>query len=156
MRRLRIAVGILAVMGCYTLQPVAGQPLPLGVVVSLGLNDAGRAGMGAQMGPEIAEIEGRLTEKDSDAYVLAVAQVRLLRGGTQVWAGERVRVKTEFVTGVSTKRFSRAKTAIVSAAAISVVVLSIKQGIFGNVAGEEKKTPPDTSLSSRYPRFIKR
>lgn len=156
MRRLVVAFGVLSAMGCYSLQPVAGQPLPLGTVVALGLNDAGRAAMGGQMGPEIAEIEGRLTETSSAEYVLAVAQIRLLRGGTQVWAGERVRIKTEYVTGVSTRTFSRSKTAIVSVAAIGVVVLAIKQGVFGNVAGEEKKNPSDTALTTRYPRYFKR
>ncbi len=156
MRRFVVAAGLLAVMGCYSLQPITGQPLPLGMVVSLGLNDAGRAAMGGQMGPEIAEIEGRLVQKDSSAYVLAVAQIRLLRGGTQVWAGERVTVKTAFVTGVSKREFSRSKTAIVTAAAIGVVAIGIQQGILGKVEGAESKTPPDTSLSIRFRRFVKR
>ena len=156
MRRLVGVLGMMSAMGCYTLAPVAGQPLPNGTVIALGLNDAGRLAVGEQMGSEIAEIEGRLIQKDAIAYVLSVQQVRTLRGATQVWAGERVSVNNAYVTGVSTRAFSRTKTAIVSAAAIGVIALSIKAGLFGNVAGEENRPPPDTSITTKYPRFVKR
>ena len=73
-------------MGCFTLKPVTGQPLPLGTVVSLSINDAGRAVLSGTMGPEISDIEGRLVQKDSAEYVLAVSLVKLMRGGEQVWS----------------------------------------------------------------------
>ena len=154
MRRSIIAVApVLIAMGCYSLQPVVGQTLPLGANVSLAVNDAGRVALGGQMGPEISEVEGRLLQKDSVEYVLAVSQVHLMRGGEQIWSGERIRVKAEYVTGVTEKRFSQGKTVAISAAAIGIVVIAIKQGILGNVAGEEGKTPPDTGKTIRYPRF---
>jgi len=140
-------------MGCYTLQPVAGQPLPLGSQVSLAINDAGRAALGGSMGPEISDIQGRLLQKDSAEYVLAVSQISLLRGGEQVWAGERVRVQTSFVSTVSERRFSRGRTAILSAAALGVVAGIFSQGILGNLSGSEGKTPPDSGASNRIPRF---
>ena len=140
-------------MGCYTLQPVAGQPLPLGSQVSLAINDAGRAALGGSMGPEISDIQGRLLQKDSAEYVLAVSQISLLRGGEQVWAGERVRVQTSFVSTVSERRFSRGRTAILSAAALGVVAGIFSQGILGNLSGSEGKPPSDSGASNRIPRF---
>lgn len=156
-RRLVVAAAlVVSVTGCFTLQPVAGQPLPLGTTVSLGINDAGRAALGGAMGPEISEIEGRLIQKDSAEYVLAVALIKLLRGGEQVWSGERIHVKTAYVNGVSEKRFSRGRTAIVATAAAGVLALLISQGVLGNLAGDDGKLPPDTGVSIKYPRFIKR
>lgn len=155
-RRLTVAVALLVSMGCYRLQPVAGQPLPLGSVVSLGITDAGRTILGGQMGPEVLAIEGRLVQKDSAEYVVAVAQVRLLRGGIQVWSGEHVRVKSEFVSVVSEEQFSGRRTALVGVAAVGVVAFLISQGILGSLIGDEGKTPPDTLISQKYPRFIKR
>lgn len=141
-------------MGCYVMQPVAGQPLPLGSNVSVAINDAGRAALGGTIGPEIDAIEGRLIQKDSAEYVLSVTLVRLLRGGEQVWSGERIRVKSEFVTAVAEKRFSTGRTALVSAAAVGVVVALFSQAIIGAVQGEEgHKTPPDSGVSIKYPRF---
>ena len=155
-RRLLVAVApLLAAMGCFSLQPVAGQPLPLGSTVSMSINDAGRASLGGQMGPEISDIEGRLLQHDSAEYVLSVSQVSLIRGGTQTWAGERIRIKSDFVTGIAEKKFSRGRSVALGVAAIGLVAIGIKQGILGNIAGEEGKTPPDTGRTIRYPRFIR-
>ena len=76
-----------------------------------------------------------------------------MRGGEQVWAGERVSVKREYVASVSERKFSRGRTAIVSAAALGVVGIVFSQGILGQLAGEEGKTPPDSGISNRIPRF---
>ena len=156
MQRLVVVAAVLIATGCYALQPVVGQPLPLGTVVSLNINDAGRSVLGGTMGPEISDIQGRLIQKDSAEWVLAVAQVSLLRGGEQVWSGERIRIKTEFVNSVSERRFSRSRTAIVSSAVVGVVALLVSQGIIGSLAGDEGKLPSDTGVSVKYPRFIKR
>ena len=140
-------------MGCYTVRPITGQSLALGTTLSLNINDAGRATLGGQMGPAINEIEGRLLEKDSAAYVLAVTQVRLFNGGEQVWSGERVRIRTEFVNTVSERKFSRGKTALISAAAVGLVAIVLSKGLIGSLAGDDGKLPPDTGVAIRYPRF---
>lgn len=147
---------VLVSAGCYTLEPVGNQPLPLGSQVSLSINDAGRAALGGQMGPEISDIQGRLLQRDSAEYVLAVAQVSLLRGGEQVWAGERIRVKTGYVNTISERRFSRSRTVAVSAVTLGVVVAIFSQGILGNVAGDDNHPRTDSANSNRIPRFIKR
>jgi len=140
-------------MGCYTVQPIAGQNTALGSTLSININDAGRASLGGQMGPAINEIEGRLLDKDSAGYVLAVSQVRLFGGGEQVWSGERVRIKTEFVNTVSEKKFSKSKTALISAAAVSVVAIVLSKGLIGSLSGDDGKLPPDTGIAVKYPRF---
>ncbi len=148
-----VATAALASVGCYTLQPIAGQPLPLGTQVSLAINDNGRAALGGQMGPEISDIQGRLLQKDSAEYVLSVTQISLLRGGEQVWAGERVRVRSEYVSTVSERRFSRGRTALVSGAVLGVVAVVFTQGIIGSLQGDEGKAPKDSANSNRIPRF---
>jgi hypothetical protein len=155
-RQVVVAATMLVSMGCYTLEPVGGQALPLGTQVSLAINDAGRAALSGQMGPEISDIQGRLLQKDSAEYVLAVTQISLLRGGEQVWAGERIRVKTSYVNTISERRFSRSRTAVVSAVALGVVAAVFSQGILGNLQGDEGKPKVDTANANRIPRLIKR
>lgn len=132
-------------MGCYKLEPVTGNPLPVGMQLSLAINDAGRAALGGSMGPEIAQIEGRLVQKDSAEYQVAVSMVHLLRGGNQTWSGERIRVKTEHVTAVHERKLSRSRTAILSTAVVGAVLLVARQSLLG--AGREGDTtvPPDSS-----------
>ena len=58
--------------GCYTLQPARGATPVVGEKVAFDVNDAGRVALGGSLGPEIAQIEGRVVGHDSGEYVLAV------------------------------------------------------------------------------------
>jgi hypothetical protein len=95
-----------ALLGCYTLKPIGGvEPKP-GARLAFEVNDAGRAALGGTMGPEIAQVEGLLLEKDNEGYLLAVSNVRLLRGGEQVWSGEKVRLNNQYLGTAYGRRFS--------------------------------------------------
>ena len=152
-RRIVVAVTLLVSTGCYTMQPVTEQPFPLGITVELVINDAGRAALRSMMGPEVAKVQGRLVQKDSTGYTVAVTQLGLLRDGTQVWSGERVSIKSEYVNSVAERRFSRGRTAVVTAAVLGVVAIVFTQSIKGSLFGDDGKVPSDTAVAVRYPRF---
>ena len=152
-RRIVVAVTLLVSTGCYTMQPVTEQPFPLGITVELVINDAGRAALRPMMGPEVAKVQGRLVQKDSTGYTVAVTQLGLLRDGTQVWSGERVSIKSEYVNSVAERRFSRGRTAVVTAAVLGVVAIVFTQSIKGSLFGDDGKVPSDTAVAVRYPRF---
>lgn len=139
-------------MGCYSLQPVVGNPLPLGTEVGIDITDAGRVALGGSMGPEIAQIEGRLVSRDSAEYVLAVSMVHLLRGGEQVWTGERVRIKSEYVSSVKERKLSKGRTAAMAVASVAVIAAIIRASLVGSVFGEPGKPPLDTFQATRIPR----
>jgi len=152
-RRIVVAVTLLVSTGCYTMQPVSEQPFPVGITVELVINDAGRAALRPMMGPEVAKVQGRLVQQDSVGYTLAVTPLGLMRDGTQVWSGERVSIKSEYVNSVTERRFSRARTAVVTAAVLGVVAVVFTQSIKGSVFGDDGKVPSDTAVAVRYPRF---
>lgn len=154
-RRIVVLATVLVSMGCYTTRPIAGQSTALGSTLVIAINDVGRAALAGSMGPAISEIEGRLLERDSSGYMLAVAQIHMYGGGDQVWSGERVQIKSEYVNTVSEKKFSKTKTGLISAAAVGVVALVISKGIIGNWSGSDGQTPPDTGAAVRYPRFVR-
>ncbi len=135
------------------MQPVSEQPFPVGITVELVINDAGRAALRPMMGPEVAKVQGRLVQKDSTGYTVAVTQLGLLRDGTQVWSGERVSIKSEYVNSVAERRFSRGRTAVVTAAVLGVVAIVFTQSIKGSLFGDDGKVPSDTAVAVRYPRF---
>jgi hypothetical protein len=103
-----LATLILGVLlaACYTLRPAGGALPEVGRRIAFDVTDAGRVALGGTMGPEIAQIEGLVVEKDSSGYLLSVAAVRLLRGGEQVWSGEPVRLKPEYLSNTYQRRFS--------------------------------------------------
>ena len=81
------------------------------------LTDAGRTALGGSMGPEIIQIEGKLLSTDNSEYVVGVSLVRLLRGGEQVWRGETVRIKTEYVSSLYERRLSASRSLALGATA---------------------------------------
>lgn len=141
----------LALMGCYTLQPMGGvEPKP-GAKLAFDVNDAGRVALGGSMGPEIAQVEGTLLEKDGEGYLIAVSNVRLLRGGEQVWTGEKVRLNNQYLGSAYERRFSLGRS-------IGLGVVGI--GGFGAIlattsllgTGTDKPGGPVDTLSQRLGR----
>lgn len=100
----------ISLAGCYTLRPVQGVDPKIGSRIAFDVNDAGRLALGGTMGPEIAQVEGQLLEKENGSYLLAVSTVRLLRGTEQVWSGEQIRLKQEYLGSAYERRFSAGRT----------------------------------------------
>ena len=137
--------------GCYTLQPTGGPVPEAGSSIALDLNDAGRLALGGSMGPEIAQIEGRLLSKDDDEYRVAVSSLHLLRGGEQAWNGEDVRVRRDYVAAVRERKFSRGRTLALAAAGVGGVAFFVTRSIVGGGIESPPKVPPDSSASQRIP-----
>lgn len=104
-RATRFVALLVLVAGCYTLQSTRGTP-EVGTKVAFDVNDVGRVALGGALGPEIAQVEGKLVQKDSAGYLVAISNIRLLRGGEQVWSGEQVRVRSEYIGNAYERRFS--------------------------------------------------
>lgn len=154
--RALIALGAAAVLfgqlGCYVLNPIPGTSIPpLGSRVAVDITDAGRVALGSLMGSEIRQIEGRLMRNDAAEIELAVSAVRMLRGGEQVWSGERIRVRKEHVSTYYEKQLDKGRTVAASAVGVGLVAVFVGKGIVGAIAGENDKTPKDTALSVRRP-----
>lgn len=145
------ALGLLLV-GCYTLQPTGGVAPELGTGIALDINDQGRVGLGQLVGPEISQIEGRLLARDSAEYEVAVTTIHLLRGGEQVWRGEKVRIKSSYVSTVYERQFSKTRTVMASAAAVAILGAIFGQKILGGGPASPDPVKPDSSDQVRIPR----
>ena len=145
-----VLFGVL-VAGCYTLQPVRGATPPLGSQVAFDVNDAGRVALGGQIGPEVGQIEGRLVNRESTEYVVAVSAVHMLRGGQQVWRGETVRLRPEFLGNMYERRFSKGRTALVGAALIGGVAALVAGRSLLGIGQEDNPTPIDTGQARFFP-----
>ena len=111
------ALGVV-VGSCYSLRPARDVVPDIGTRVAFEVTDTGRVALGGSMGPEIYQIEGRLIGKENGEYLVAVSSVRLLRGGTQVWRGEQVRIKAEHVRSVYERRFSTTRSVALGATVV--------------------------------------
>lgn len=146
------ALGAGVLTGCYTLRPVT-TPVSEGTDVAFDVNDAGRLALTPQVGPEVAQLEGRIVSANNGDYVLAVNAVRFVRGGEQIWKGERVRLSQDHVHSSYERRFSPGRTA--AAAAITaggVVAFFATRSLLGlgSEQGEDPR-PPDPGNSLTRP-----
>jgi len=142
-------------VGCYTLQPTGGATPPSGTTIGLDINDAGRAALGGSMGPSIARVEGRLVSKDSAEYVLAVTDVHLLGGDDQVWSGETVHIKTEYVSAVLERRLSVGRSVALGAVGVGAVAALAGASLAGlGSTDRTTENPGDTSHTQRIPQRI--
>lgn len=146
-----VGAGILLV-GCYTLQPTGGAVPKPGTIMGFDINDVGRVALAGPMGPEIEQVEGRLVEKDSNEYVVAVTGLHLLRGGEQVWHGEMVHIKTEYVSSLYERRFSAARSVAMGAAGIGAIAIIASRSLGGLGSTDRPGPPTDTGQTLRRPR----
>jgi hypothetical protein len=150
-RTLRLVVGAAAaglpLAGCYSLQPARGAAPAVGARVAFDVNDAGRVALGGSMGPEIAQVQGRLLEQANGEYLVAVTAIRHLRGGEQPWGGEQVRIRSDHVTGTYERRFSRSRTIAASAVGVAVVAFFVTRSLRGG--GEVDPPNPIDSVQTR-------
>jgi hypothetical protein len=149
-RLLALALFAVSVVGCYTLQPSRGGLPPVGSRVAFDVTDSGRLVLGGAMGPEIAQVEGRLVSKEDTAYVLAVSAIRLLRGGEQVWRGEQVRLRREHVATAYVRRFSTGRSVVVGTTVVGgFAAFLITRALRGE--GDERggRNPGDTAQTQR-------
>ena len=142
--------GAALLSGCYTLDPTGGVAPEIGQEIGLDINDVGRVGLGGAMGPEIAQVEGRLVSRENAEYVVAVRAVHFLRGGEQAWTGEPVHIKSEYVTSISERHFSKGRTIALSAVGVASVVFLLTRSIIGG-GTEDPVTPPCCGNSLRAP-----
>jgi len=153
MRMIRLSTSLLTsalLAGCYTLQPTGGIAPEIGDELALDINDVGRVGLGGSMGPEIAQVEGKLISRENAEYLVAVNAIHTLRGGDQVWTGEQVHIKSEYVTSVYQRHFSKARTVTLGAIGVAAVVYILTRSLVGS-GTEDPVTPPPTGNSIRVP-----
>jgi len=144
----RIVVFTVLSAGCYSLQPALGPAPKSGDQVAFEITDLGRVYLGGAMGPEIGQIEGRLLDSENGDYVLGVTSVRTIRGGVQVWSGERVRIEKQYVARMYEKKFSKGRTLAMGIVGVggAVFLFGRSLGVFGG-GDTPLPIPPETTAT---------
>ena len=146
-----LASTVTLLAGCYTLQPARGTVPDVGTRMAVDVNDAGRMALGGSMGPEISQIEGQLLGKEDGNYVVAVSAIKLLRGGEQGWSGEKVQIKSEYVSSFYQRRFSMGRTLALGAVGASAVAYLVTRSLKTNPEPSNTPTPGDSAHTTRIP-----
>ena len=123
----------------------------IGKAVAFDVNDIGRVALGGSMGPEIAQIEGRLLSRENAEYLVAVSSVRTLRGGEQVWRGEPVHIRPEYVGTAYERQFSRGRTLTLGAVGMGAFAYLLTRSLTGSGNEEPPGQGPPGGTAQRMP-----
>ncbi len=128
--------------GCYSYLPAPPVPQP-GIRVALELNDQGRVGLANHLGPEVSRVEGGLVGWTDSQYVVQVSDVIGLQGTRTRWSGETVTLRPEYVRSLRERKFSWAKTALLSSALTGAfVALIATRSLLGQGPAGGEPQPP--------------
>lgn len=136
MRRLLISLPAISSItlqaGCYRYVPMSGVTPILGERYTFEITDAGRVGLADRLGPGVLKIEGTLVRRTEDSYVVSVAGVDLLSGGSSHWTGEQVPLNPGFVSTMQRREFSPGRTAVaIGATALAIGVFIVTRALSG-------------------------
>ncbi len=135
------AVSMLALeSGCYQYVSTAGTRPVTGERYSLDLTDAGRVGLAERLGSGVIRVEGTLLRMTDTAYVMSVAGIETINGGSSHWSGERVSIPPQYISRLQGRELSRGRTAAaIGAAAAALGAFIATRSLLGG------GTPPVTS-----------
>ena len=136
MRRSLVAVPVLSAMvlqgACYRYVPMGGVTPVLGERYTFDITDAGRVGLADRLGPGVLKVEGTLVKQTDDAYVVSVAGIDLLNGGSSHWTGEQVPLNAGYIGSLEKRQFSPGRTWVaVGAAALAITAFIVTRGLAG-------------------------
>ncbi len=123
--------------GCYTYAVTgADKPAP-GTAVAVILNDRGRAELDEQLGPEVWQVEGTVVSTDDSSLSLSMARTSTLEHQDMRWAGETVRLRSDYCRTVMVRQFSVSRTAIAAGTATAgVIALLTTTALLGGGSGQ--------------------
>jgi hypothetical protein len=121
--------------------------------VSLIINDVGRVSLGGSMGPAIERVDGRLVGQENGEYRVSVTSVKVVGGGEQIWSGENVLIKSDYVSGFYERRLSKGRTVALSAmVALGVTAFVLSRDLLGLGREPSDSIPNDSASVTRGPR----
>ena len=126
-------------VGCHSYVPVDAAAVAPSRVVRLDLTDAGSVALGPGVGRYAVSVDGRISQHDDSALVVAVSQVTRRSGAEEAWNGESVRVPRSGVSSVTIETLSRSRTYLVvgGLAALGATI----GAAFGGGGGTGGRTP---------------
>jgi hypothetical protein len=69
----------------------------------------------------------------------------------QVWTGEQVHIKPEYVSTVYERKLNKPRTIAMAAAGVGAVALIASQGLLGGGSNSNQERTTDTSVTRRSP-----
>lgn len=119
--------------GCYAYREPPATGVSPGQEVHVSLTDAGTAAVAPLVGPSVAAINGRVLSSADTALALAVSSTEKRNGVEDLWRGEQVLVRREYIGSLQQRALSRTRTLVAGGALVALG--AILYGALGGVNG---------------------
>ena len=102
---------------CYQYEPANRASVAPATPVSVELSASGTTNVASKIGSNVVTVQGNVTQASPSSLTIALLGVKR-RGETAMstWSGESITLATDDIDEVKTKRLSRGRTAVASAA----------------------------------------
>jgi len=138
----------LLLTGCYEYAPTNQASIAVATPVSIELSERGSMNVASKIGSNVVTVQGNVTESAPGSLTIALAGVKR-RGEVAIstWSGESITLASDDIDEVKTRRLSRRRTAVASAA-LAAASVGIVVGIAkatgeasGTVGGKPSPNP---------------
>jgi hypothetical protein len=127
---------------CYTYDAHSPGDITPGQHVVVTVNNVGRVALTADIGDDVASVEGDLVSSDASGIHVRVTEADFLSGAANSMAGVLTTIPVNGIVSVTTKKFSRSKTAAVIIGIGAVLVAAFKAfGLIGSGNGDAVTKP---------------
>lgn len=130
---------LVGLSGCYTYRAVTAPGPEPGARISAELSQDGALSMVPVLGPDVAEVSGRVVEATTDTLRVSVISVTNQRGIPTSWRGELVPLARARLSAVGERRLAPAGTALLSAGVLGGLYLLYRlmggPGVFEGTGG---------------------
>ena len=118
---------------CYTYEVKAPTDVPAGQQVEVTVNNIGRVALTADLGDDVARVDGDFVQVTDSVMRVRVTGVSFLNESSTGYPGSVISIPRTGITSVSTKEFSRSKTTVAAVGLTALVVgLIAAIGLGGN------------------------
>ena len=133
---------------CYEYAPTNRSSLAAATPVSVELSSRGTTNVASRIGSNVVTVQGNVTEASPGSLTIALQAVkRRGENAMSTWSGESITLASDDIDEVKTRRLSRQRTAIASAA-LAAASVGIIVGIAkatgeasGSTGGKPSPTP---------------
>ena len=126
---------LIVTTACYTYEVKAPTDVVAGQHIEVVVNNIGRVAVTADLGEDVAKIDGDFVSLTDSVLKLRVSEMTFLNESTSAYPGSVISIPRIGVVSVSTKQFSRSKTTVVAVGLTALVVALIAAIGIGGLGG---------------------
>jgi hypothetical protein len=135
---------VISAAGCFYYQPLETAAPQPGTYIEVVLTDSGTSHFWGYLGPDVANLRGRLVTANPQTLALSVQSVEQRHGQVLGWKGETVTLGREYVATMQERHLSTGRTVLLAGGTVVgfVAMISAVANLAAGSGGSGGGGPP--------------